>query len=424
MATYSPINYAAAMPQPADLTRNILSGLELGNAFQNMQLQQQAMQAKQERAQQYQAATMAAMQNPTPQAFASLALQFPEHREAFKQGWDQLNADQQQNELRDMGTLGAALQSGRPDIAAAQLEARIAAMKKSGAATEKLDGLLEIIKTQPDKAYATVLRVASGIPGGDKLIEGWTKIGGEQRAQDKAPAELKKAEADAKGAEADATTKGVTAKYADRTALADLEKKGWDIKNIQSEIGYRKEQNRIASLNSAISRETNGLRRQELQLQLDDKKSKLEQAARDKAAEFESRINGVTDARALVREIKESPGTYWATGTTALSSLTAGTDARTAAGKIEQLQNTLAAENLDKLKGAMSDKDIAFLKNIASNLDRFQGTDRFLAELEKVDAALVRGESAVRKKYGAPPAMKPSNPAPQQVAPGVTVSGW
>ena len=33
-----------------------------------------------------------------------------------------------------------------------------------------------------------------------------------------------------------------------------------------------------------------------------------------------------------------------------------------------QLINTLAAANLDKMKGAMSDKDIQFLRNIESNL--------------------------------------------------------
>jgi LysM repeat protein len=72
-----------------------------------------------------------------------------------------------------------------------------------------------------------------------------------------------------------------------------------------------------------------------------------------------------------------------------------GTDARTFDLKVQQLKNALALPNLSSLKGAMSDKDIMFLKNIATSLDTGMTEKEFKKELANIDSSLKN----VEKKY-------------------------
>jgi hypothetical protein len=72
------------------------------------------------------------------------------------------------------------------------------------------------------------------------------------------------------------------------------------------------------------------------------------------------------------------------------------------AAKIDQLQNIMAATRLGDLKGAMSDKDIVFLKNIAGALKRSQSEEQFIKELDRVGAAMQRGLQGLAKKTGLP----------------------
>lgn len=62
----------------------------------------------------------------------------------------------------------------------------------------------------------------------------------------------------------------------------------------------------------------------------------------------------------------------------------AGTERANYEAKFKQLKDTLASANLDKLKGAMSDKDIEFLRNIGTALSLDMSEESFDKELEKV----------------------------------------
>lgn len=62
----------------------------------------------------------------------------------------------------------------------------------------------------------------------------------------------------------------------------------------------------------------------------------------------------------------------------------AGTDRANYEAKFKQLKDTLASANLDKLKGAMSDKDIEFLRNIGTALSLDMSEEAFDKELDKV----------------------------------------
>lgn len=67
----------------------------------------------------------------------------------------------------------------------------------------------------------------------------------------------------------------------------------------------------------------------------------------------------------------------------------AGSDRATYEAKFSQLKDTLASSNLDKLKGAMSDKDIEFLRNIGTALKLEMPESAFDAELKKVQKVMI-----------------------------------
>lgn len=59
------------------------------------------------------------------------------------------------------------------------------------------------------------------------------------------------------------------------------------------------------------------------------------------------------------------------------------------AKRVEQAKNILAFDNLDKLKWAMSDKDLQFLKNINTSLSIDMAEEDFEKEIERVENMLL-----------------------------------
>jgi hypothetical protein len=154
-------------------------------------------------------------------------------------------------------------------------------------------------------------------------------------------------------------------------------------------------------MEGALQRETNEIKRQEMQLKIDEAKAKLDGTQRERVAEASTALGGIDQSISLIGEILSDEDTLRASvGTSAWRGSLPGTKARAMAGKLEQLQSAIAATNLDKLKGAMSDKDIMFLKNIESNLDRYQDEGKFIAELNRVLKSLETARGRVMQRYG------------------------
>lgn len=221
-----PIDYSSSV---ADPWQGLPQYLAVGQQIRAMFERRDAEKAAAAQQQQYEADVREAMQDPTPKAFAALSLKYPKLHEPIGKAWASLSADQQQNELRDMGELSAALGSGRGDIALARIDERIAAMHNSGQDVSKLAKLREVVQTDPKNAYGFILGKLAAIPGGDKVLENLGKIGQEQRAAEQAPGALRKVNADASAAEADATKRAVDAKYAEQQAKDEIAKRAADL---------------------------------------------------------------------------------------------------------------------------------------------------------------------------------------------------
>lgn len=72
-----------------------------------------------------------------------------------------------------------------------------------------------------------------------------------------------------------------------------------------------------------------------------------------------------------------------------------GTEAFDFNQKVEQLKNSMAEPNLQKLKGAMSDKDIEFIKNIATNINIGMTEKQFKTEMGKLEKIIKKNADEI-----------------------------
>ena len=86
----------------------------------------------------------------------------------------------------------------------------------------------------------------------------------------------------------------------------------------------------------------------------------------------------------LANELKNSKSLKASTGLSYWTTKVPGTAAYSFGQTFNQLRDLLAMGNIDKLKGAMSDKDIEFLRNSATKLSLKLPTESFKKELENI----------------------------------------
>lgn len=150
-----PINYLSMIPQP-DFGESLLQGLRIGAGIQQIQAatelkQQQLLERQQAMAlqEQYARDLQATLQNPTAQGFAALTAKYPKQREAFESSWKTLTDAQKESEFSAGTQAFNAIQSGRADVAKAQLDQRIEAMKNAGQDPSKLVQMRDVLDQDP-----------------------------------------------------------------------------------------------------------------------------------------------------------------------------------------------------------------------------------------------------------------------------------
>ncbi len=418
-----PINYLALMPQQ-DFLQDIQGGLQVGSQYRDMQIKRQQQEAAIAAQRQYQTDIEAANAAPTPQAFAALALKYPDKREAFKQSWETLSEGERKDQGDAMSQAYSALLSGRDDIAQQALEKRIQARTNSGLDASAEKNILDMLKTNPTQAKASLGFALSHVSDPKDFAKNFGALGSETRAADKAPAELLKAKADADGAVSDASTKRVTAKYADSKALADLEKSQWDVKKIVADIGFQKESNRIAAMNAAANREGNSLKRQELQLKIDDAITKRDTGVRERAATAEAGAANIDNMLNTVERILKNKSLNAVLGSVegnafypnaTMGSMNPGGDGDERADAIA-LIDTLGSQaflaQIPNIKGmgALSNAEGEKLQSAFQNLSRKQSESQFRENMKEASRLLNKGRLNLSKSSGVPLG-RPDTPA-------------
>lgn len=129
----------------------------------------------------------------------------------------------------------------------------------------------------------------------------------------------------------------------------------------------------VQRLGQMASAETNDLKRQELQLKLQEKQQKLDQTRQELGAKQETTIANMTEAARLATELVDDPALSNAVGTVSTMAPTLSGTTQDVINKANRLQSLLTVDNLKLMSGVLTDRDIAFLTNVASGLNVTEG---------------------------------------------------
>lgn len=228
-----PIDYSGAFAEqtPQDA---LLGGLKIGSAFQDMQMKRQQAEAAALQKKQMAEDMNALYDDPTPANIARTSLKYPQMSESFKRSYDMLEPAQRQESLNHFTQVGAALQHDRMDVAEKLMREKAAGLRNAGKEREAAaaEAMLETFKMDPKLAKITVGKMLAATAGPEKYAASMAALGGEQRAEEQAPADLAKKQADAIKA-------GVDAKVAAATAPAVVEKAGLANAELRSQMDDR-----------------------------------------------------------------------------------------------------------------------------------------------------------------------------------------
>lgn len=391
-----PVNYAIDVQTPFQAA---LQGYQAGAAIRNDQQQQEQLQLQQQSALQQQAQQQQAFQglmsnpNPTAKDFADMSLLIPGLKDQIKQAWEMRNTDQQQNDLSHASQVYAALQSNQPDIAVQMLRDRAAALRNSGRSGEAqhAETTAAVAEEHPQLAKSMVGITLNAIPGGDKILDAASKMGAENRAAARAPADLRKAEADATSAE-------VTAGNAPTAAVLGNEAKAQEIRASQL-------QGDVARLNAQIAAANSETERGRLTLERDKLNVELQKLGQAQAISAQDSQNATTNALQTLQTIREHPGmTGWnkpGEWSGAMMKTLPTSERNDLENYVDALKGQLSYQNLMAMKaaspngasglGALSEGEMKMLSGISGALNT--NSPNFPKQLTTVERFLQKAQS-------------------------------
>lgn len=389
-----PINFNVDVQTPF---QSALQGYQAGMGIRDDQLKQQQLVLAQQQQQRQAQMLQSLISNPNAGAkeYAAATLVMPALKDNFKQAWEMKSADQQQSGLKDISQYYAAVQNGRPDIAAQLMSQRADAMQASGVPKNEVDALrtqAQVVQAHPEFARSMMGMLLASVPGGDKVISSAATLGGEARAAEQGPADLarKNAEAGIKTAEA-----GVAP-----------QKNALEIANAAEDVETKQAQREIAKLNTQISQANSETQRGELILKRDEWTQKLSQTQQTQGREVQDAVDTLAQTRATVDSLMKHPGlnggaVLGGAGTMSGKYLgnVPGTEDKDFRAQIETLQAQNFQSQIKTMTGmgALSDAEGKKLSSAIANLDPDQSAKQLKANLGVVRSYL---DKAVAKQVG------------------------
>lgn len=362
--------------------------------------------------------TLAKNPNAGAHDYAKMMTLYPQLSEHFKRGWDVLNGEQQQTKLSDATQVYAAVHAGKPEIASQLLTDKATALRNSGKEDEAkaAETMAKFITMDPNSAKTTTGLMLSSLMGPDKFAETFAKLGKESRDVAEAPADLAKKTADADKAKSDAELARIKAVYGERSEVADLASKGWNVQKIIADIAHGKEQNRIAAMQASIARETNGLKRTEMQLAINKHLTEQAEHIQGRAAEVFSARGNIDNMLNTVDQLLQHPGLTGATGSVAARLPSFRQDSADFDALMQNANAQAFLSQIPQMKGtgALSDAEGAKLAASLQSFDQKQSGDQLKKNMLEAQRLLLKGRKALTLKYGVPetvpdtPAARPS----------------
>jgi hypothetical protein len=425
----APINYAVDVQSPFEAA---LGGFKLGAGVAEVE----ATRAARERALTAQTALGDLFKNPNATAadYARVTAFLPKDQAAIvQQGFEAQTKEQQQNTLKEGTQVYTAIKSGNLPVAEMRLTERARALREAGKEKEAqgFDDLSNLIRMNPTGAQATIALTIAGLPGGKEFLENADKALSTQREEALAPAKLqealakatqeeqkalnavataaddvKKAEAENRLAQAQAEKAKVEADFAKSNAELEQEKKRADITKTKADILIAQEDNRIKALNATIARETNVLRRQELQQKIDDATEKRDSTKRDQQAtlasvqaDVDNFVNTATQVLNTPIEIIRS-----ATGPVASRLPTLSQEVADFEALVETLGSQVFIAQIPKIKGtgSLTEKEGDKLQASLQNLSLKQSPEQLKKNVTEAVRLLEKARTNAAARAGLP----------------------
>lgn len=393
-----PIDYSIDVQTPFQAA---LQGYQSGAAIRTDIQQQQQQQAARAQQAQMQADIASLGSNPSPQAIAGLSVRYPQLSEQFKRSYDMLSSEQQKNRLSSAIPIYAAIQSGRKDIAAQKLEEQASAYENSGQQQEAAQAraMARLVTDHPEVANQSFGLILASTLGPDKFAETFGKLGEEQRAQDKAPAELLEANAKASSA-------ATAAKFAESKAVQDLRMGDEQIKKWAADTEIARQNSRIAAMNASISREGNDLKRQELGLKVQEAITARDDKLRTKVAEVESARSNIDNLlNTADRILKTDRGVIDSAAGPVSSRLpTISGDTADLEALVETLGSQAFLSQIPAMKGtgSLTEREGDKLQAALTNLSLKQSPERLLTNVREAQRLMIKARKNLAVKYGVP----------------------
>lgn len=408
----APINYSASIP-PISIGQSIN---DLGAALQARRVRAQEEQAKIQAQQAREAFSndlAGALSKGDQSAWSSMIAKYPQFREAFGDVRKNIGDENIGREFVIGFEISNAIENNAPDVAMQRLSAIIEAKKAKGETAGIYEQVYKSLESGDIKGAQSNVNMSLALLDPDRY-EKFTKA---KFSTPKAEQELKKLTGEAAKVGAEATTAQVQAKYAESKALQELEKTGWDIKKVQADMAFQRESNRIAAMNAAASREGNSLKRQELQLKVQDAISKRDEGIRAKVAEVEAGRFNIDNMLNTADRILANPELDSVLGTVqGRLPVVLSDKAQDAVALIDTLGSQAFLSQIPNVKGmgALSNTEGEKLQNAFQNLGRVQSEAQFKTNLKEAQRLLLKARKNMADRYGVPdtpadtPAAKPA----------------
>lgn len=391
-----------------DITQEFVQGLQLSNALQQMR-----------DAEQYKTDLQAALAGNDPAAFIQLSAKYPQQGAQLKQAYSMLGEEQRKAELNATQQIWYAVNSQRPDVALDIIGKQAEAMKNSGKDPSKILALGQAIQRDPQRAGQSLSMLLSTVAPKD-FAETYSKLQENRRKEEEFPTDLEQKRANLlkTGAEtdktrADAITAAAKSRFAESEAAMDLAKKGWDITKIQEDIGIAKENSRIAALHADIAREGNEIRKQDLQLKLNEFNQKRDKDLRERVADVTAARGNIDNMLNTTERILKNPSLNSVLGSIEGRMPAVFSDeAADAIALIETLGSQVFLSQIPSIKGtgALSNAEGDKLQAALQNLSRKQSEGQFRTNLGESLRLMLKARENLKTRYGVPDTM-PDVPA-------------
>jgi hypothetical protein len=236
------------------------------------------------------------------------------------------------------------------------------------------------------------------IAAADKAVsDAQTALATAANAPEKALAEANLATETAKKAKIDA-------EFARKNAEAELLQKGAIFRKTEADILINKENARIAALTATAAKETNVLKREELQQKINESKEKRDATDRDQLATFSSQSADIDNFLNTAARIKQTPKDIikQATGPIASRLPTSNQDVADFESLVETLGSQAFISQIPKIKGtgALSENEGNKLQASLQNLSLKQSPERLIENVNEAVRLLEKQRAYLAVRSG------------------------